>query len=223
MNMNYQLTLQSENRKLGGIPASISSVETCPDVCPFKKHGCYSFYGYLNMHWQKVTKGSIGDSFKDFLKKIQRLQVRTLWRYAQAGDLPGKGNRLNITDLSQLVKANLKKHGFSFSHKPLWTDKEKEAVKEANQRGFTINLSANNLAHADELKKLNIAPVVVVVPDFQSMPQYTPAGHKLVACVEQTHRIHCSICRLCAYPERKSIVAFAAHGSGREYVKEISK
>ena len=44
----------------------------------------------------------------------------------------------------------------------------KRIIKEANQNGFTVDLSANNLAHADKLKALNIAPVVVVLPSTQT-------------------------------------------------------
>ena len=222
--MNYHLTLHSENRKLGGIPASISSLDSCPDICPLKKKGCYGLTGFLSWHWGRVTRGEKkGTSFKDFLGKVKALPIRTLWRYGQAGDLPGRGNRLNITQLRQLVKANLRKQGFAFSHKPLWRKAEQIAIQKANEQGFTVNLSANNMDHADYLKALGIAPVVVIVSDFQSMPQYTPLGHKLIPCPEMTHGITCNICRLCAYPDRKSIVAFAAHGSGWKYVKEIVK
>jgi len=65
--------------------------------------------------------------------------------------------------LAQLVEANQGKRGFTYSHKPA-TGANREAVAAANKAGFTINLSANNLSHADELAAHEIAPVVVVLP-----------------------------------------------------------
>lgn len=84
-------------------------------------------------------------------------------RHNQAGDLPGKGGEIDAEAL-QLVEANQGKRGFTYTHKPM-TAANMAAVKAANDSGFTVNLSANNLTHADELAALAIAPVVTVLPE----------------------------------------------------------
>ena len=98
-----------------------------------------------------------------FFNKIKQLPDGAVWRHNQAGDLPGKNNRLNIQSLRSLVRANKNKRGFTYTHKPLFRKTEKQAIKEANENGFTINLSADSLEQADRLKNLAIGPVVVVV------------------------------------------------------------
>ena len=219
--MHYQLTLKSENVKVGPIPVSTSDSSTCPNTCPLIKKGCYAKTGPLRIHWDKVSQGIRGISWSNFLSKIKALPSGQLWRANQAGDLPGKGNRLNVTQLRQLVAANSGKRGFTYTHKPLFHRGEKLAIKEANEKGLTINLSANTLTDADKKMKLDIAPVVVVVASHETMPKKTADGHALVPCLAQKHEsMTCEKCQLCA-KQRKSIVAFAAHGTSKNHVINV--
>jgi hypothetical protein len=91
-----------------------------------------------------------------------------LWRYAQAGDLPGYGPQIDGTLLEELVAANTGKDVIAFTHKPvLGADpvavKNRRLIAAAVKSGFTINLSADTPAHADRLVELGIAPVVTVL------------------------------------------------------------
>lgn len=207
----------STNKKLGGMPAVYSDASTCPPSCPLMKRGCYAHAGGVNWVWRKVSTGIWGGAWRQLLAAVRTLPRQILWRYGVAGDLPGHGNRLNITQLRQLVKANRGKHGFLYTHKPLWRRAEREAVQQAVHDGLAINLSANTLAHADMLSDLGIAPVVVTVPNFTELPRTTPGGRFLTPCPEQTHGVPCAVCQLCAKP-RHSIIAFAAHGAEKDAI-----
>ena len=217
------LTLQSWNEKTGPMPVSTSSSDTCPPSCPWIKKGCYAKHGPLAWWWERINQGQRGSTWAAFLEQIRKLPKGTVWRHNQAGDLPGKGETLDISLLNALVIANQKKRGFTFTHKRLKKKTEKEAVKAANANGFTINLSADTIAEADQQANLDIGPVAVIVSDFDTMPKYTPEGRKLVPCPEQTVGLTCLQCQLCAIPWRKSIIAFEAHSSGKGYIKQFLK
>lgn len=88
--------------------------------------------------------------------------AQTLWRHNQAGDLPGENDTIDLVALAQLAEANVGKRGFTYTHKPMTADNA-AAVKQANARGFTINLSADNLSEADDLAEMQVGPVVVVL------------------------------------------------------------
>jgi hypothetical protein len=91
-----------------------------------------------------------------------------LWRYAQAGDLPGADDAIDAALLSQLVLANRGKRVIAFTHKPVLpqtavAESNRSIIGVANTAGFTINLSANSPAEADALADLRIGPVVTIL------------------------------------------------------------
>lgn len=224
--MQTHLTLVSRNVKTGPIPVSTTSAESCPFACPFNnanKGGCYAESGPLAIHWRKVTKGVSGDSYGLFLDKVSRLPKGQMWRHNQAGDLVGNGDSLNLQALALLVKANKGKRGFTYTHKPLTTQAERDAIAQANKGGFTVNLSGNNPDHADSLADLGIAPVVVVMPADATQNTMTPKGRKIVVCpATQRDDISCATCGLCQ-KQRDAIVGFPAHGTSKRKADAISK
>lgn len=145
--MLVSLTLKSGNAKVGPIPVSTSSEDTCPTSCGMYRE-CYAKMGPLRIHWWAVTDGRRGDTWGEFNRKIGALPVGQLWRHNQAGDLPGVGDKLDTKALGELVKANRGRRGFTYTHKPLTTAAERKAVAKANAGGFTVNLSADTLADA---------------------------------------------------------------------------
>lgn len=217
----YSVTYASTNRKVGPIPVTYSGAETCPDACPLKKKGCYAELGPGASHWKRLTNGTRGEEWEDFLLDVRKIPRGSLWRHNVAGDLPGVGDELDTYRLMQLVNANTGLRGFTYTHKPLATQHERDAVQVANRRGFTINLSADNLHEADELKALGIAPVVVVLPHDAPDRTTTPAGHEVIACPAETNDITCARCEACAHSGRKSIIGFRAHGAMKKKVSEI--
>ena len=148
-----------------------------------------------------------------------------------------------------LVKANTGKRGFTFSHyDPIKHPVNAYALSAANNNGFTVNLSGNTIKHADELADLEIGPVVSIVPleyerqtkktdagkiwaetleeykaRLQTLPDQTPKARKLVVCpATYSDDVSCKTCGLCQKSNRKTIVAFPAHGTSRRKADAIA-
>ena len=229
--MRYMLTMESRNQKTGPIPVSTSSKDTCPDVCPLKESGCYAKYGALNIHWDRLSNSNYGLSWNDFCDKVSTIPQGSIWRHNQAGDLPPKNptNRKHIISkkmMDRLIIANNGKMGFTYTHHFMGFSQNRDVVRLANNNGFTINLSANNLEHADILMGMNIAPVVVIqdAKEGDRHDTHTPAGHKVVTCpATYMEAVTCQTCKLCARAGRKVIVGFPAHGNAKNKVLQISK
>ncbi len=212
----------STNSKVGPIPVSYSSAKTCPDSCPLRGAGCYAELGPGASHWKRVTSGERGMPWTDFLAAVRKIPKNQVWRHNVAGDLPGDGDTLDAQATYDLVRANLGRRGFTYTHKPM-TPTAQLAVELANKNGFTVNLSANNIAHADELVALGVGPVVVVLPKDAPTTQVTPGGNTVVVCPAETNDVSCSQCQACAVPGRKSIIGFRAHGSRAKKVEVIAR
>jgi hypothetical protein len=158
----------SQNAKTGPIPTTITERGSCWSGCALYDNGCYAFYGALGHFWKGVSNGTRGGSWDALCTKVRALPRRTLWRYAQAGDLPGADDVIDEALLSQLILANRGKRVIAFTHKPMLPDtpvaaKNRRIIAAANAAGFTINLSANNPVEADALADLGIAPVVTIL------------------------------------------------------------
>jgi hypothetical protein len=159
----------SQNAKTGPIPVSIIERASCWPGCALYENGCYAETGALAMHWDRVSHGLTGGSWSAFCAKIAALRPGRLWRYAQAGDLPGYGARIDGKLLRELVIANAGKRAIAFTHKPVLGDdpvaaENRHLIAASAMAGFTVNLSANNPAEADRLAELRIAPVVTGSP-----------------------------------------------------------
>ena len=209
--MQIHFTTKSSNAKIGPIPASVSPEKTCPTSCPFKKNGCYAENGPVSWHWRKVSSGERGEPFKDFLKSVTALPAGQIWRHNVAGDLAGTRNGIDANKLKRLVEANSGKRGFTYTHKPP-TAANLKAIRHAVNNGFTINLSANNLTHADELAKHKLPMVVVLESNVKKITK-TPNGRTVIVCpATQRDDVTCSSCKMCAVANRSIIIGFPAHG-----------
>lgn len=222
--LNVHLTMKSHNEKTGPIPVSTTTAKTCPASCPFqKRNGCYAEGGPLAIHWRKVTEGELGTDWETFCGKVAALPEGQLWRHNQAGDLPGEGDAIDAALLGDLVMANVGRRGFTYTHKPMTTEANRDAVRRANLNGFTVNLSANNLRHADELSALDVGPVAAVLPEDAPETLTTPEGRKVVVCPAITGKSpNCAACGLCQKANRKVIVGFPAHGASKRKASAIA-
>ena len=235
-----QFTLKSRNAKVGAMPVSTTSDDTCPDVCPLKAAGCYAKAWPLGMLWQSLSRTTAGELFRSggnmikslkwsaFCDMVAALPKGTLWRHNQAGDLPGQGDAIDTVALAQLVKANKGRRGFTYTHKPINGPHGKvnaKVIKAANARGFAVNLSADNLREADKLVDASVGPVVVVLPDtVQGHADITtPKGRRVVVCpATYLEPVSCATCQLCQRQERKVIVGFPAHGASKRKAAAIA-
>src|SRR5262252_8585476 len=109
----------SQNAKIGPIPASIVDRAPCWPGCALYENGCYAETGALAMHWDRVSRGLASESWSGFWAKVAVLRPGRLRRYAQAGDMPGYGPRIDGTLLEELVAASTGKKVIAFTHKPV--------------------------------------------------------------------------------------------------------
>jgi hypothetical protein len=208
--MQVHLTLKSANVKTGPIPVSTTERDSCPADCKMKAE-CYAASGPLALHWAAVSAGTRGTFWGQFCETIEALPAGQLWRHNQAGDLPQVDGTIDAVKLGQLVAANKDKRGFTYSHH---RDAASIAwIRHANNWGFTVNLSANDLNDADYLADQNAGPVVVVLTSDTTANLKTPAGRPVVICpATQRDDVSCATCQLCQR-QRAAIVGFPAHGS----------
>jgi len=195
-----------------------STATTCPTSCPFKSNGCYADSGPLKLHWDKVTREERGDDWSTFISKIKDLPTGSKWRHNQAGDLPGDMEKLDDEKCIELAKANKGKRGFTYTHYDVLDNFQNAiTVNIMNHLGFTVNVSANNLEHADKLCDLDIAPVATVLPIDQTTNTVTPKGRKVVVC-PATYKddVSCASCMLCEKWDRNVVVGFPAHGTSKK-------
>lgn len=213
--MQVHLTLKSANAKTGPIPVSTTERDSCPTDCAMRA-GCYAASGPLALHWAAVSAGTRGTSWGQFVQAIAALPEGQLWRHNQAGDLPQAGGTIDAVKLGQLVAANQGRRGFTYTHH---RDRASLAwVKHANEWGFTVNLSANDLQDADVLADTGAGPVVVVLASTQTENTETPTGRKVVVCpATQRDDVSCATCQLCQR-QRSTIVGFPAHGTKKRVI-----
>jgi hypothetical protein len=222
--MQAHLTLKSSNVKTGPIPVSTTTADSCPSACPLSgNNGCYAESGPLALHWRQITEGKRGADWQAFCGQIAALPDGQLWRHNQAGDLPGDKHTINYALLGQLLEANRGKQGFTYTHYDPRIADNAICIEECNRQGFTVNLSANDLDHADSLAALDIGPVVTLLASDQLTNCATPQGRKVVVCPAVTHdNVSCATCKLCANAERQVIIGFPAHGSSEKKANVIA-
>jgi len=222
--LRVHLTLKSRNKKTGEIPVSTTTAATCPDACPLRDNGCYALF--LHGFWQSVTSGRNGGTWKAFIRNLAKIPAGQLWRMNQAGDLPGDRVSLDADKLAELAQANKGRRGFTYTHYSP-TPHNLKAIAAAIAEGFVINLSANNLKHADRLAALGVAPVACVLPGTVdgnvTRTLETPAGRKVAVCPATYLDTNCKACGLCARADRGVIVGFPAHGAGNKRASAIAE
>jgi len=220
----FHITPKSKNVKVGKMAVTTSTATTCPTSCPFKSNGCYADSGPLKLHWDKVTRKERGDDWSTFISKIKDLPTGSKWRHNQAGDLPGDMEKLDNEKCIELAKANKGKRGFTYTHYDVLDNFQNAiTVNIMNHLGFTVNVSANNLEHADKLCDLDIAPVATVLPIEQTTNTVTPKGRKVVVC-PATYKddVSCASCMLCEKWDRNVVVGFPAHGTSKKKASAIA-
>lgn len=191
------------------IPTTRSARSTCPSTCPLLGNGCYAENFPMVMQWNKLTVGGI--SYADLLDEISRLKRGTLWRHNDAGDLIGRGNRIDLTALVALVDANRGRRGFTYTHWP-WQENY-EAIQWSNLLGFTINVSVESHADAKDAYLLGL-PVALVADQVGAVEHLD--GVKFVVCPAQTKGWTCKDCGLCAVADREYVIVFRPHGTKKK-------
>jgi hypothetical protein len=172
------------------------------------------------MHWRKIGEGGRGDNWDAFCGRVRKFLKGQLWRHNQAGDLPKDENgRIDREKTAKLSEAAKHTNGWTYTHYDPMVAHNRDAIASMNESGgLVVNLSADNMAEADQYVQLGIGPVVVILPqDAPIRGNKTPAGCPIVVCPAQTQEsMTCDQCRLCQVRDRKSIVGFLAHGTAKK-------
>lgn len=267
----FHFSPKSTNAKTGPIPVTTSGKQTCPKACVFMPEyneageiiegtgGCYAANNPMVFHWNKVSNGAYID-YSELCYQVATIRparlagrLAGLWRGNQAGDLAGDKENVDRIALQMMVDANngifkrqqvgKKKRGFTYTHYDVLENRNNyEAVLSANRQGFTINLSANDLVHADRLAALNIAPVATVLDSAigrrtkrkegwtESLPEYkarikglaTPEGRRVVVCpATYQDDVTCADCGLCQVQGNRPLIGFPAHGASFKRVDRV--
>lgn len=207
--MRYHFIPQSGNRKTGPIPVTYSERGTCPPSCPHYRADCYAEDFYTRMSWDKVPVR--GGTLEELTQSISALPEGQLWRHNVAGDLPGEGEEVDPVALGEIVRANIGRRGFTYTHKK--SPEAIEWVQHATRWGFTVNLSADDAGEADVLAETGL-PVCAIVPMDCPEKTETPQGRTIIVCPAQSREdVDCASCGLCARADRRVIIGFRAHGT----------
>ena len=74
--MNYHFIRTSSNQKLGPLPATTTSAESCPPTCSFLKNGCYADAGPIEVAAPPGVSPNALDAILESLKVMNRRQIR---------------------------------------------------------------------------------------------------------------------------------------------------
>lgn len=211
----------SANRKTGPIPVTNTDARTCPPGCGLFDE-CYAKSGHVAIHWRRLAMPGAGLSLVELCRYIRTIGGGQLWRHNVAGDLPGDGDAIDAPALQKIARANRGRRGFTYTHKPA-NPENVAAMTAATRAGFTINLSADNAAAADDLTAHSL-PVVVVIPADAPKVTTTPRGRKIVHCpAENSARVTCATCGLCAIADRTYMIGFKPKGAKRRAVDTLAR
>lgn len=213
----FLITFTSANRITGDMLVTTSPRASCPATCSLRGADCYAESGHLG-HWlwnhldassPNVEARIRVYNFNQLLTVIQNMATGSVWRHNQAGDLAHDRGTIDRRKLEALVDANRGKRCFTFTHHDVIDNEENRSlVAAACKHGFMINLSADDLDHADRLADLSVAPVACILPPETRSNTTTPKGRKVIVCPARRVRgMTCARCRICTKPH-KAIVAF---------------
>lgn len=216
----FLLTKKSSNKKTGPIPVSTTSDVSCPISCPMRKKGCYAKGGPLLIVWNRAKNAGLNTI--QFLAEVAQIPKGMLWRHNQAGDLPKlEGEIIDFEFLKNLVRANGKSKGFTYTHHDTEIKANRDAIKYANDNGFTINLSGNKPEEVDALVDLDIGPVVTIVPSHFKKNFKTKKNRVVICPATLNDYTTCATCQLCQKAKRKFVIGFPAHGSAKKTVDKM--
>ena len=220
--MNFHFVKKSGNKKTGFMPVTYNSRLSCPNSCIFRNNGCYADNYHTALNWDKVTSGQRGGTFKELLNNIKALKPGTIWRACVAGDIPSNSKgEMSRTYLKGITEANKGLKGYTYTHNRLDIGENISLLKTANKKGFTVNISTETEAAADNAI-LNSLPAVMVVKSTETrLSWFTKNKNKILVCPAQTNGVNCIDCQLCQHRPKQLIIAFKAHGNQTKKIDKI--
>ena len=222
--MRVRFTKVSSNSKTGPIAVSMTESKSCPDTCQLKANGCYAKTSFTGMQWRQLDNGTHGVEWHEFISQLSSLPYGSIFRHSVAGDLPHNAGMLDHHKIRDMVYSLKNKQGFTYTHHVLnpWNI---AVLKKANDHGFTINASCDNLEQVDKAMKLGL-PAATILPEISDKVTYTPSGNKVVTCpATYNDKVQCSNCGagkpLCARSDRDYAIGFPVHGTGKKKAEKV--
>ena len=228
----FHLSTKSSNKKLGGLPASTTSADSCPTTCGLY-HACYAKKGPQSWHWSKVNKGTRGTDWPSFLSQIEKLKPGSLFRHNVSGDLPTiNGGLLDVVKLDQLQCATTNANVGLYTYTHWHTDKtfgktNVDSIKRFSQPGFVINVSTESVDDALFYREIGCDVVLTNTTVFEFAVESIQKKQGLlkicsvenldesvnvIPCPEQyTDSATCKTCKLCSRYNRDYVIAFKEH------------
>jgi len=225
MNKFVKYVVNSKNVKISGtkqVDATYVSIGSCPETCPFISGECYAMLGNVGVHVNKLEKNKSSIFYaKEEAKAIDESYY--------SGKVPGAFLRIHISGdcrtktAAKIVNAAVgrwKKRGgnkaWSYTH--AWAH-----VPRKTWSNVSILASVESASQAKEAFQKGYVPAIVVA-EFESDKAFYREGIKFIPCPAQTKsNVNCSSCKLCfddsKLMERKTGIAFAAHGVRKNKVK----
>jgi len=222
------ISYRSGNHKTGSMTVTTTSGDSCPASCPLNGNGCYAINGHLGMHWKKVSSGERGLPYREAAAAIltDRRKVTPIVRLNQAGDLPvnDRGD-IDIDAVSDLVSALTKKGGeriYTYTHRLRPRDIAAIRTLHDMHPNLTVNLSANNVKHADILRQAYPDMPIACLHPFD-----TDRPKNLAKCPAQlSDSISCFSCGngspLCSRRDRTQYIGFDPHGTKAEDARKVT-
>ena len=210
---NMTLTPVSGNTKIGPIPATYRTMDTCPTDCPFypdRAGGCYGtgrIFGIARKNAQTLTTDDLDSRLSKVRKGARFLRDRVV------GDILTPDGRVDFDYVAAIAKAGAR-HGlrvFGYTH--AWRLLDRDDVTRIKQEGYVMNASCETEQDVRQAVDLGM-PVVLTGDEWEDGQMI--AGKRVVTCPAQTRdNVTCATCGLCASPNRKAVVRFMVHGTAR--------
>ena len=228
---HFHLVPVSGNAKTGPIATSSTSSDSCPPTCPLRGAGCYGENHPLQHHWRAIDRRERGVELDGMCDALRAIPAGRRWRHNVVGDLPHAEGRIDRRATLAVARAGAKLEGWTYTHHQV----EGASIGAHNRRvlraaigaGLVVNVSSNNVHHADALARYRL-PLVTILPEGGSAKAgTTPGGLRWVRCPAEYGPTTCADCggrggALCARSDRSYIVAFTAHGARKRAASRVA-
>lgn len=199
--------------------ATYVSQQSCPRSCPFLNNGCYAEQGMTGIHTKRLNKGKASPLA---LAKEEHCQILGLagdkpLRLHVVGDCKTTAAARWVSMAAEVYQSRHEMPVWTYTH--AWRDVPREAWGEVS-----VLASCETEEQAEQAMQAGYA-ACITLPALPTRGRAwkTWRGHTIIPCPEQTRRSDsCTTCRLCwddkALRDRRAVIGFGAHGSGRKRV-----